>query len=143
MAALVIVGVILSSVIPSCIERINKANYEKTIDEMSSLAQASIDYYRSQYPNAWPTNISQLAPKYIYKAVTSTPWGDVYGLRFQNNLVIVSTSIPSGIAQMDQGEGAMLSVVTNTSGDQISIAQSVPNEDIGRLQYEKKYFYNQ
>jgi hypothetical protein len=70
------------------------------------------------------------------------PWGWSYGLSFQNNLVVVSTTIPSGIAQKNP-EGPMLNVVTGTSSDQISIALSVPNEGIGRAQYEKKYIYNQ
>ena len=138
----------MSYVIPICTERINRAKYEKTIGEMTSIAQASIDYYDSHYPKVWPVNISQLAPhsvgmpNYLNYAVTSSAWGVPYALSFQNNLVLVSTTIPSGIAQKNP-EGPMLSVVTVSGGDQISISQSVPNEGIGRLQYEKKYLYNQ
>ena len=141
MAVLVVVGILLSAVIPRCIDRINRAKYEKMIGEMTSIAQASIDFYNSQYPNAWPTDTGQLAPKYIYSAVLSSPWGGNYEVSFRNNLIIVSTTIPSGIAQKNP-EGTMLSVLTGVSGDQISIAQSVSNEGIGRVQYEKKYLYN-
>lgn len=142
MAVLVIVGVLLSSVIPSCIDRINRAKYEKMINEMTSIAQASIDYYNSQYPNAWPTTISQLAPKYLYQAVTSSPWAGNYILNFQNNLVVISTTIPPGIAQKNP-EGPLLNVIPGASGDQINVALSVPNESTGMMQYEKKYIYNQ
>jgi type II secretory pathway pseudopilin PulG len=142
MAVLVIVGVALSSVVPSCIDRINRANYEKMINEMTSIAQACIDYYNSQYPNTWPTGINQLAPRYIYQPVISSPWGGNYGLAFGNNLVTVSTTIPTGIAQKNP-EGPMINVIAGTGGDQISIAQSVANEGIGRAQYEKKYLYSQ
>jgi hypothetical protein len=109
---------------------------------MTSIAQASIDFYSSQYPNAWPTSIGQLAPKYMFQAVTLNPWGGNYGLSFQNSLVVVSTTVPSGIAQKNP-EGPMLNVVIGAGVDQISIALSVPNEGGGRAQYEKKYTYNQ
>jgi type II secretory pathway pseudopilin PulG len=142
MAVLVIVGAILSSVIPGCIDRINRAKYVKMINEMTSIAQASIDFYTSQYPYVWPTSTSQLAPAYMYQAVTLSPWGGNYELAFQNNLAEVSTTIPAGIAQKNP-EGQILNVVNGPSGDQISIALSVPNAGIGRVQYEKKYRYNQ
>jgi type II secretory pathway pseudopilin PulG len=142
MAVLVILGVLLSYVVPNCIDRINRAKYEKTINEMTSISQASIDFYNSQYPNAWPMSISQLVPQYMLQAVTSSPWGGSYELSFEHNLAIVSTTIPSGIVSMNP-QGPMFNIVTGASGDQISIAESVPNESTGRLEYEKKYTYNQ
>jgi type II secretory pathway pseudopilin PulG len=159
MAVLVIAGVLLSSVIPTCIDRINRAKYEKMINEMTSIAQASIDYYNSQYhdpsqPNAswWPSDLSQLAPKYLFQTITTNPWGERYSLSFPNNsltmkttnLVVVSSIIPSGIAQKNP-EGPMVNVnnIIGTNTDQISIGLSVPNEGIGMVQYEKKYLYNQ
>ena len=150
-AILSIILMLLASVIPVCVDRINRAKYEKMINEMTSIARASIDYYRSQYPNTWPDPnnwASQLAPnsvaatKFLFNAVTSCPWGNNYSLSFQNNLVQVSTTIPSGIAEKNP-EGPLLNVVTGPSTDQISIALSVPNEVVGRVQYEKKYLYNQ
>jgi len=155
LAILAIAGVLLSSIIPICIDRINRAKYEKMINEMTSIAQACIDFYNSQYPNAWPDPTrwaSQLAPsafgaiKYLDNAVTTNPWGNPYVVNFPNNpltggpagLVTISTTIPLGIAQ-DNPEGAMLNVVNGT----VSIARSVPNEGIGMVQYEKKYIYKQ
>ena len=60
------------------------------------------------------------------------------------NLVVVSSIIPSGIAQKNP-EGPMVNVnnIIGTNTDQISIGLSVPNEGIGMVQYEKKYLYNQ
>ena len=43
-AILFIIGVILSMVIPNYVNRINNANYEKTVNELTAIAQASIDY---------------------------------------------------------------------------------------------------
>ena len=142
MTILVILGILLSAVIPGWVDRINKAKYEKTISEMTSIAQASIDFYSSQYPNVWPISINQLVPQYLYQAVSSSPWGGNYALNFQNNLIVVSTTIPTGIAR-NNPEGPMLNVTAGMNGDQINISQSVPNEGIGRVQYEKKYQYNQ
>ena len=141
-SVLVILGMLLSFVIPNSVDRINRAKYERMINEMTSIAQASIDFYNAQYPKAWPKDISQLAPKFMCFAAIFSPWGEVYELSFQNNLVVVSTKIPAGIAQ-NNPEGPMLNVVTGVGGDQISLAQSIPNEGIGRVQYEKKYLYNQ
>jgi hypothetical protein len=133
-------------------QRITRAKYEKMISEMTSIAQACVDYYHSQYPPAWPSTIGQLAshtagvPDYLNNAVTSSPWGGQYTLNFPNNgqgnLVVVSTMIPTGIAQL-RPDGSLLNVVTAAGGDQVSVGQSVPNEGIGRLQYEKKYIYDQ
>ena len=143
-AVLIILGVLLSCLVPNYVDRINRAKYEKMINEMTSIAQASIDYYKSQYPNAWPLDIGHLAPKYMYNTVLLNPWGNSYSLSEPNNgqsgLIIISTIIPPGIAQKNP-EGALL--ITSSSGDQVSIAQSVANEGIGRLQYEKKYTYHQ
>ena len=138
-AVLVIGTVMLSYVVPNCIERINRAKYEKTVNEMTSIAQASIDFYISQYPRAWPTDISQLAPKHMFQGVTLNPWGRRYGpLVFQNNLVIMTTTIPPGIVPLDP-VGVMVKMGAGPNNDDlVSIAQSVPNEGIGRLQYEKK-----
>jgi len=145
---LVILGLILSSVIPICIDRVNRAKYEKMINEMTSIAQASIDFYNSQYPNTWPTDINQLAPKYMNYAVNSNPWGNGYTLNEPNNgnsgLVQVSSVIPSGVVENNpQGPMVMVNALSGTSDETVSIAQSVTNEGIGRLQYEKKYTYNQ
>lgn len=149
---LMILGLILSALIPGIIDRIDRAKYEKMINEMTSIAQASIDFYNSQYPNSWPTNIGQLVPKYLFQNNNTSPWQGSYVLSFPNNtftlnttnLVVVSTIIPSGIANMNP-EGSMVSInrVSGTNTDQISIALSVPNEGIGMAQYEKKYLYNQ
>jgi len=151
-AVLAILGALLAYVLPICSQRIIMAKYERMINEMASIAQASADYYSSHYPKAWPVNIAQLAvntigrPNYLNSAVTSSPWGGRYILSFPNNgqgnLVAVSTTIPTGIAQLNT-LGPLLSVVTNAGGDQVSITQSVPNEGIGRVQYEKKYIFNQ
>jgi len=144
MAVLVIMGVILSSLIPGWIDRINRANYEKMINEMTTIAQASIDYYNSQHPNVWPTGISDLTSTYMYiKTEPLNPWGRSYVLTTPNssnnykNLVQVSTAIPPGIVQMNP-EGQMVTVVPGVANNdgQVSIVLSAPDEGRGWLQYE-------
>ena len=150
---LTIIGVLLSYVVPICVVRINRAKYDKMINEMTSIAQASIDYYNAQYhdpknPNAsWPPDINHLAPLYMFQPVIASPWGSSYVLSTpgnsinSNDLAQVSTIIPSGIAE-NNSEGSMVNVTPVGDGDQISITLSVTNEGLGMAQYEKKYLYN-
>lgn len=51
-AVLFILGAIFSMVIPNYIGRINNANYEKTVNELTAIAQASMDYFISK--GSWP-----------------------------------------------------------------------------------------
>ena len=78
-----IVGVILSMLIPNCISRINQAKYEKTVSELTTIAQASVDYFN--FTGSWPDSAnwaSELYPKFIpdggnpANAVTSSPFWD-------------------------------------------------------------------
>jgi len=140
-AVLIIVGVLLSYLVPGWIERVNRAKYEKMLLEMKSIAQAGIDYYNAQ--DQKPLGVMDLKllfttkgpQKYLSNPLVVSPWGKAYVLDFENNLVIVSTSIPAGITFSNTDEGVMQSV----RGDQISIAQTVPGPSIGRLEYEKKF----
>ena len=51
---------------------------KRTVNELTAIAQASVDYYISQ--GLWPAGISQLAPQFMAQAVTSSPFGQVIKL---------------------------------------------------------------
>lgn len=150
---LVIVGVILATIIGNCTNYVNRARFQKTVREMNSLAQAAIDNYNSSNnPNdttnpqllVWPRTTSALANNAnpnnsnMPQAVTTNPFGNNYQLIPGNNMVTVTTTIPSGVL-IDPTEGSFLNVTSVPGGQQISITLSVPNEYTGRLTYDIKY----
>ena len=140
----VIVCMLISSVIANGKPRVDKANIEKTVNEMMSIAQASLDYYNSQ--SYWPVVPSDLAPTYMNGAVTSSPYGGKYIIKGQtndqNNSVTVSTTVPLGLVQ-NYYQGTLLEISPGVSQDTIRITQQLPNKFSGRLEYEKIYRYQQ
>lgn len=135
---LLIIGVIFSMVVPNYVGRIKNANYERTINELTAIAQASIDYFILE--KSWPTGISQLAPKFMPFAVTSSPFGTNYQITCVNNMVTVSVLIPAGIAQKNS-QGQLLVINNQGSQDQVEISKTVQNEFTSRLSYDLKYVY--
>jgi len=139
-AVVAIIAIILSIVIGGYQTRINKARFERTVDEMMALAQASLDFYNSQ--GTWPGTPINLASTFMYAAVTSSPWGRNYQISGLNKAVTISTSVPSGLAQKYY-QGTLLVILPGVPNDTIAITQQLPNELSGRLEYEKKYTYRQ
>jgi hypothetical protein len=125
---------------PNYIGRIDRAKYERSVKELTSIAKASVDYFNSE--GAWPAGVSQLAPEFMPSAVTSSPFGTNYQIAGVNDMVTVSVLIPTGIAQKDP-QGALRVIVNQGNRDLIEITQQLPNEFSGRLEYEKKYQYMQ
>jgi len=138
MAILLIIGVIFSMVMPNYIGRINNANYEKAVNELTAIAQASVNFFISR--GAWPTGISQLAPEFMPHAVTSSPFGTNYQMTSVNNMVTVWVLIPAGIAQKNP-QGPLLVIKAQGAQDQIEISQTVKNELTSRLSYDLKHVY--
>src|SRR5208283_2440828 len=104
-----IVGVILSMLIPNCISRIKQAMYEKTVSELTTIAQASVDYFN--LTGSWPDSsnwANELYPKFIpdggnsANAVTSSPFGTAYNINCINNIATAYVLIPTGIAQKNE-----------------------------------------
>lgn len=137
-ATMVIIVFILSMTIPNNVQRIQNAQFKKTVVEMKAIAQASIDFYISQ--GVCPTGISQLVPVYMPQAVTSSPFGSSYQLSCGTNMVSVSDLIPTGLAQKNP-EGPLFEATTIGSKDSIMITQRKPYSFIGRLLYDKKHIY--
>lgn len=138
----IIVGVILSMLIPDSISRINQAKYEKTVSELTTIAQASVDYFN--FTGSWPDSgswPSELYPKFIpdggnpANAVTSSPFGTAYNISWINNIVTVSVLIPTGIAQNNPLEGQLWTKTNQGSQDLIQITQTVPSGSTARLNY--------
>jgi len=142
--ALFIVGMLLSMVIANGIDRVNKAKLEKTVNEMMVIAQASLDYYNSQ--GTWPGTPGDLVPTYMNAAVILSPFRNSYLINYQSNgqsnTVIVSTTVPTGLAK-SYYQGILLQVLPGFPMDTVSVTQQLPNEFSGRLEYEKKYRYLQ
>lgn len=135
-AALFIVGAILAMLMPNYVSRIKNAKYQKTISELTAIAQASADYYLSQ--GVWPTEIKQLVPQYMPNAVTLSPYGTIYQIICVNNMVTASVLIPSGIAQKNP-QGQLLVINNEGAQDQIEISKPLENEFSSRLNYDLKY----
>jgi len=138
----IIIGAILSMLIPNCISRINEAKYEKTVSELTTIAQACVDYYN--FTGSWPDPAnwsSELYPKFIpdggnsANAVTSSPFGTAYNILPINNYVTAYVFIPSGIAQNNPLEGQLLTRINQGSQDKIEITQTVPSGSTARLNY--------
>jgi len=140
MAVVAIIAVVLSIVIGGYKTRINKAKFEQTVDEMMSLAQASLDFYNSQ--GNWPATPSDLAPTFMYTAVSYSPFGGEYEIKGLNNTATVSATVPLGLAK-NYYKGTLLEISPGAANDTILITQRLPNEFSGRLDYEKKYTYQQ
>ncbi len=138
--AAAIVCMLLLMVIANGKTRVNKAMLERTVNEMMAIAQASLDYYNSR--GVWPVFPGNLAPTYMYAAVTSSPFGGNYLINNLNNTVSVSTTVPSGLAE-NYYQGALLEITPGVGRDTIEITQQLPNQFSGRLEYEKKYRYQQ
>ena len=138
MAMLLIIGVIFSMVVPNYVSRIESANYKKTVNELTVIARASVDYFISR--GSWPTGISQLAPEFMPHAVTSSSFGTNYQMTSVNNMVTVWVLIPAGIAQKNP-QGPLLVIKTQGAQDQIEISQTVKNEFTSRLNYDLKHVY--
>lgn len=139
-AAIAIMVIVYSIVMGGYQTRINKAKLERTINEMMALAQASLDFYHSQ--RTWPASPNNLSPAFMYVAVAFSPFGGNYQINGLNNMVTVATTIPSGLAQ-NYYQGALLEILPGIPNDTISVTQRQPNEFSGRLQYDKKYTYQQ
>jgi type II secretory pathway pseudopilin PulG len=150
-----IIGILSATIIINGTNFINRAKFQATVREMGSIAQAAVDYYNSSnnpndprdpQPLSWPADISTLANNkdsnnnYIPQDSTTNPFGFNYQLGFANNMVTVSTTIPSGIL-IDHSEGSFLNIIPVPAGQQISITQSIPNEFSGRLDYDLQYLY--
>ena len=139
-AAVAIIAMVLSIVMGNYKMRINKAKLERTVNEMMSLAQASLDFYNSQ--GNWPIAPSNLAPTFMYASVTSSPFGGNYQINSLNNAVTISTTVPSGLAQ-NYYQGTLLEISPGATHDTIAVTQGINNEFSGRLEYERKYTYQQ
>jgi type II secretory pathway pseudopilin PulG len=145
---MVIVGALMVTIMSNGINFMNRAKFQATVREMGSIAQAAIDYYNStNNPNdpsnpqalAWPsTDASTLGSPFMPQAVKLNPFGNAYSLSFGNNMVTVTTKVPSGVIT-DPIEGSFLKMVSGPTGITVSISQSIPNEYSGRLSYDLQY----
>ena len=143
LAVIVIISVFLSMLIPNYIYRINQAKYEKTINELTSIAQASIDYFNLN--GSWPDSsswVSQLIPKYlpnggVNRLVLKSPFGTFYQAPMGiNNMVTASVLIPTGIAQKNpEGPLLILNIKNQGNQDLVEITQTIDNQFTARLSY--------
>jgi type II secretory pathway pseudopilin PulG len=137
-AAMVVIVLILTMIIPNNVQRIQIARFQKTVVEMKAITDASIDYYVSQ--GNCPPGIEQLSPVYLQQATYSSPFLSNYLLSCTGIMVSVSNLIPGGLAQKNP-EGPLLEVTSAGSQDIIKITKLIPHSWIGRLEYDKKYLY--
>jgi len=142
-AVLAIIAVLFSIVWVNYKARVNNARLQGAVNEMMSIAQASLDFYNDHFPQgAWPLGPGDLYPKYMYAAIASSPFGGSYHINGVNDIVTVWTTVPSGLAH-HYYQGTLLQILPGAVVDTISITQGIPNELTGRLAYEKKYVYKE
>ena len=139
-AALVMVVTVLAMIMGTYTLRIKKAKLDKTLQEMMSLAQASLDFYRVQ--GYWPMTTGDLAPNYMYTGIAVSPFGGAYQLTGLHGAISVSTLVPQGLP-VNGCQGSLFEIAPQNGQDIIRITQAVPNEFSGRLDYENKYLYRQ
>jgi len=135
-----IIGVIISTMITNALSRINQAKYEKTVNELTSIAQASVDYFNLE--GNWPDTIiweKQLAPQFMPHVNAFSPFGTTYNINGVNNMVTASVLIPTGIAQSNPQQGQLWVKIPQGGQDKIEITQTIQNEFTSRLSYCKNY----
>jgi Tfp pilus assembly protein PilV len=134
MAVVIIIVMLLSAIISNGMQRVQFAQYQKTVTEMQSIAQASLDYYQAQ--GSCPTGPSQLAPTYMAHAISSSPFNSSYQISCGVISVSVENTIPTGIARQNPG-GPLMQITTSGGQDNITVTMTIPFQFSGRLLYEK------
>ena len=124
--------------IPAYEVRLRNADYEKTVKELTAIAQASVNFFLSE--GAWPVTISQLEPQFMPHAVTLSPFGTNYQMNCINEVVTVSVLIPTGIAEKNP-QGSLWVKINQGDMDLIEISRAIPNELTSRLSYDAKHIY--
>ena len=115
MVAVAILSMLFSMITENAKTRINKAMLERTVNEMMSIAQESIDFYNSK--GNWPVDVGELCPTYM-ASVSNSPFGGKYQINNLNNAVSVSTNVPSGLAE-HYYQGDLLEILPGTGLDKI------------------------
>ena len=139
--ALIVSISVLSILLGGYQARISRARIDKTVTELISLAQASIEYYRSR--GYWPASPGVLNGSSMYSNLAVSPFGNDYRFNSLNRAVTVSTVVPSGFAQ-GYDKGGLLQVLPDGNGqDTVEITRLLSNAMLGRLEYESKYEYKQ
>lgn len=133
-----ITALLLAPVISGMVRRIQTAKFQETVEEMTAIADASVDYYVSH--QQCPAGITQLAPTYLVQAAILNPFLSAYQLSCGTTSVSVSSLIPAGLAQQNPA-GSLLEVNKSGGQDNIKITKLFPCSATGRLLYDKKYLY--
>ncbi|MBF0511638.1 MAG: hypothetical protein HQL13_04830 [Candidatus Omnitrophica bacterium] len=131
---LLMIAFLLSFLVPCYVGWVKKARYEKTLHEMMSIAEASIDYFMLKA--AWPQGVEALIPQFMPQGVAVSPFGTIYELSGSNNMATVSVLIPSGIAE-NNPESSLVVISSQGAWDQIQVSQIVKNEFTSRLSYDR------
>ncbi|MDE2213671.1 MAG: hypothetical protein KGJ61_00955 [Candidatus Omnitrophica bacterium] len=141
---LFIITAVLSTLIPACITRINQARYDKTVSELTAIAQASVSYL-SKYGAGNCPALGGLVPDFLppgfvdNAGVASSPFGTSYNQPVcSNNLVTASVLIPAGIGSNDS-QGQLIVETMQGSQKLIEISKPIWNEYTVHLSYCLKY----
>ncbi|MDE2028902.1 MAG: hypothetical protein KGJ11_10230, partial [Candidatus Omnitrophica bacterium] len=134
-----IIVFVSAMIMPNNWRRVQNAKFAKAVMEMKSIALASIDYLESK--GTCPADISELAPAFMPRAVTSSPFGTAYQINCTSNMLSVSNLVPAGMAVWNP-EGPLLQISSSGGQDNVTITQTVPNTFVARLLYDKRYLYS-
>lgn len=113
---------------------------QRTVNELNTIAGVSTQYYLEN--GAWPTNLSDLRPKYLSPTSGDlNPFGNAYTITGGTSYVSVSTIVPKGLIT-EKSFGSEIVIVNQGANDLASLSKSVESRN-WKLKYEKKYIYQE
>lgn len=130
-----IIGSLMTMLVPVGIQAIQQGQCQKTISEMQNIAQASVYYYNSN--GSCPGSIAAMAGTYLTAAVTSSPFKSTYQLNCNSSLMSVSSVMPTGLVNTNQG--TLLLISTSSGQDTVTVSVPVINQYMVRPLYAKSY----
>jgi type II secretory pathway pseudopilin PulG len=131
----------MSAVLGVYKQRVQRGRMDQTVNDMVAIADAALNYNNST--GNWPASLADLEPAYLPAAVSINAFGSPYVLVCATGQVSVSSKTPAGLAQ-NTSLGSLFEVSSAGGGyDLVTITKREQIGSVGRLRYDKKYFYHE
>ena len=127
---LTVLSILIGSITPVFIKRIEIKAGEKTALEMSTIQQAASAYYVAN--KAWPASIAALQNSgYLNPSwVTNNPWQNAYTISSVSNSFTVSTTVPQQWTNLVARDLPSSYISTNTVFSSIPAPGIVPDQSL-------------
>ena len=138
---LLVVVLAISTLVGVYKQRVQSGYMDQTVSDMLAIADATLNYKTTT--GNWPAGIADLVPAYLPAAVTQNAFGDPFSLVCATGKVSVSSKVPQGLVN-NTSLGPLMEVSSAGAGvDLVTITRREQIGAMGRLQYDKKYFYHE